>query len=431
MILYADNIHPETFKQKALQWASGFGVSAYLDSGNFTDGYSKFGTLIAAGVKKELKCNTKNAFDQLAAFREQNQGWVLGFLTYDLKNEIENLSSANSDHLKFPDLYFFVPEHVILIGDDIEIISAEAEQVLEQIEEQHLTGREIIPDIDIKSRFNKAEYIDTIKTIQQHIIRGDIYETNFCQEFYAENVIIDSLSLFKHLHQISPAPFSCFFKLNDQYIISASPERFLAKRGEQLISQPIKGTAKRSSNAAEDEQLKHSLKNHPKEQQENVMIVDLVRNDLTRSAIPGTVKVEELFGIYSFEQVHQMISTVTCLKDESLSDVQVIRNTFPMGSMTGAPKVSAMQLMEEYERTKRGVYSGAVGYFSPDGDFDFNVIIRTILYNAANQYLSFQVGSAITHNADPEKEYEECLLKAKAILEVLGHTITHNPDVNG
>lgn len=420
MTLYADNINPEIFKQKALQWASGFDVSAYLDSGNFSDGYSKFNTLIGVGTKKQLKCEPGNSFEQLAAFREQNPGWVFGFLTYDLKNEIENLSSANSDHLNFPDLYFFVPEHLILIGtDDIEIISAEAENVLEQIEGQHVSDRENISGIAIKSRFNQAEYIDTIKTIQQHIIRGDIYETNFCQEFYAEDVTVDALSLFRHLHQISPAPFSCFFKINDQYIISASPERFLAKRGRQLISQPIKGTAKRSSNAAEDEQLKYSLKNHPKEQQENVMIVDLVRNDLTKSAIPGTVKVEELFGIYSFEQVHQMISTVTCLKDESISDVQAIRNTFPMGSMTGAPKVSAMQLMEKYERTKRGVYSGAVGYFSPDGDFDFNVIIRTILYNAANQYLSFQVGSAITHNAAPEKEYEECLLKAKAILEVL------------
>jgi len=424
MTLYTDNINPETFKQKALQWASGFDVSAYLDSGSFTENYTKFNALIAVGIKKELKCKPGNSFDQLAAFREQNPEWLFGFLTYDLKNEIENLSSANSDHLNFPDLYFFVPQHLIHIGtDEIEIISAEAEKVLEWVEEQHVGGFESIPNIDIKSRFTKAEYIDTIKTIQQHIIRGDIYETNFCQEFYAENAAVHPLSLFKHLHQISPAPFSCFFKLNDQYIISASPERFLAKRGQQLISQPIKGTAKRSSNVLEDEQLKHSLKNHPKEQQENVMIVDLVRNDLTKSAIPGTVKVEELFGIYSFEQVHQMISTVTCLKDESLSDVQVIRNAFPMGSMTGAPKVSAMQLMEKYERTKRGVYSGAVGYFSPDGDFDFNVIIRTILYNAANQYLSFQVGSAITHNADPEKEYEECLLKAKAILRVLGQAI--------
>ncbi|WP_448699821.1 anthranilate synthase component I family protein [Mucilaginibacter sp. AW1-3] len=421
MILRAENSSSEIFKHKTLQWASGFDVSVCLDSGKFTDQYSRFKTLIAVGVSRELRCQAGNAFEQLAVFREQNAEWLFGFLTYDLKNEVENLSSGNIDHLKFPELYFFVPEHLILIGDsEIEIISAQADDVLQNINQQHITEHQQVPHITIRSRFNRVEYINTIKTIQQHINRGDIYETNFCQEFYAERAKVNPISLYQHLHRVSPAPFSCFFKLNDQYIISASPERFLAKRGQQLISQPIKGTAKRSTDVDEDEQLKQSLKNHPKEQQENVMIVDLVRNDLTKSAIPGTVKVEELFGIYSFEQVHQMISTVTCLKDDAISDVEAIRNTFPMGSMTGAPKVNAMRLMEKYERTKRGVYSGAVGYFSPDGDFDFNVIIRTILYNATDQYLSFQVGSAITHNADPEKEYEECLLKAKAILEVLG-----------
>ena len=423
MILSASKTDLQTFKQKALQWATDFDVAVCLDSGNFTDQYSRFETLIAVGVEQELRCNTGNPFAQLAAFREQHRGWVFGFLTYDLKNEVEELSSNNPDHLHFPDLYFFVPEHLIIIkNSEIEIISSKAEAILKSINGQEIQATKPIADINIKSRFSKAEYIDTVKTIQQHIVRGDIYETNFCQEFYAEDVKEDALSLFIQLQQISPAPFSCFFKLNDQYIISASPERFLAKRAQTLISQPIKGTAKRSTDPLEDEQLKQSLKNHPKEQQENVMIVDLVRNDLTRSAVPGTVKVEELFGIYSFEQVHQMISTVTCQKDEALSDVEAIRNTFPMGSMTGAPKVSAMRLMEKYERTKRGAYSGAVGYFSPDGDFDFNVIIRTILYNASNQYLSFQVGGAITHHADPEKEYEECLLKAKAILQVLGKT---------
>ncbi len=421
MILSAGNIDPDTFKQRALQWASGFDMAVYLDSGNFADSYSNFESILATGVKAELKYSPGKGFEALAAFREANPGWAFGYFSYDLKNEVENLTSDNTDNLKFPELYFFVPEHVILIGKgSIEVLSAESDKVLVEINQQTIVERSSVKDIKIRSRFSKAEYIETVKTIQQHIVRGDIYETNFCQEFYAEGATVDPLSLFKHLHQISPAPFSCFFKLNDHYIISASPERFLAKRGEQLISQPIKGTAKRSADAAEDEQLKQNLKNQPKEQQENVMIVDLVRNDLTRSAVPGSVKVEELFGVYSFEQVHQMISTVTCLKADDVSDVEAIRNTFPMGSMTGAPKVSAMQLMEKYERTKRGVYSGAVGYFSPNGDFDFNVIIRTILYNASNKYLSFQVGSAITHSADAEQEYEECLLKAKAILQILG-----------
>jgi len=231
------------------------------------------------------------------------------------------------------------------------------------------------------------------------------------------------LNVFLKLNAISPNPFSGFFKWKGNYILCASPERFLAKRGDKLISQPIKGTAKRGKTIEEDEVIKQQLRNHTKELQENVMIVDLVRNDLTRSAKEGTVKMEELFGIYSFNQLHQMISTVVCEIQDGLTSIEAIKNTFPIGSMTGAPKISAMRLMEQYERSKRGVYSGAMGYFSPDGDFDFNVVIRTLLYNAEKKYLSFQVGSAITYHADAEREYEECLLKAKAILEVLGQQI--------
>lgn len=421
MILPGNQTDLNTFKQQALQWAATFDVSVCLNSNNFTDPYSRFETLIAIGVKDEIQCPPRGAFEQLESFRQKHTGWVLGYFSYDLKNEVENLSSNNPDKLHFPELYFFVPEHILLIrNNEVEIISDDSEAVTIAIGQQVIKEPYTVQNIAIQARFSKPEYIQTVKTIQQHITRGDIYETNFCQEFYAENAVIDPLSVYTQLSGISPSPFGCFFKLHNNYIISASPERFLAKRGNQLISQPIKGTAKRSADPVEDEKLKQALKHHPKEQQENVMIVDLVRNDLTRSAKPGTVQVEELFGIYSFEQVHQMISTIVCEKDDKVSDVQAIKNTFPMGSMTGAPKVSAMQLMEKYERTKRGVYSGAVGYFSPDGDFDFNVIIRTLLYNATNKYLSFQVGGAITHNADAEKEYEECLLKAKGILEVLG-----------
>ncbi len=421
MILTKSEIELNLFKQQALQWAAMFDVSVCLNSNGFTDPYSKFETLIAVGVKDEIQCRSGNFFEQLAFFRQKHGAWVLGYFTYDLKNETESLTSENPDNLQFPELYFFAPQHILLIKNNtVEVISDEKEAILIAINKQKVKDLTAKKNINIQSRFTRQEYIKTIETIQQHIIRGDIYETNFCQEFYAENAIIDPLLIYTELSKISPSPFSCFFKLYNHNILSASPERFLAKRGNQLISQPIKGTAKRSADPTEDDALKQTLKHHPKEQQENVMIVDLVRNDLTRSAKPGTVKVDELFGIYTFEQVHQMISTILCEKDENISDIEAIKNTFPMGSMTGAPKINAMRLMEKYERTKRGVYSGAVGYFSPDGDFDFNVVIRTLLYNANNQYLSFQVGGAITHSSDPEKEYEECLLKAKAIFEVLG-----------
>ena len=273
--------------------------------------------------------------------------------------------------------------------------------------------------LDIQCRFSKADYLDTVGHIKKEIGRGNIYETNFCMEFFSEAAMIHPPQVFKALNRVSPTPFANYFKWFDHYVLSATPERFLSKKGRKLISQPIKGTAKRSDDLAEDEQIKKELSNHPKEQQENVMIVDLVRNDLTKSAKKGTVAVEELFGVYSFKQVHQMISTVVCELKDDISNVEVLKNSFPMGSMTGAPKIKAMQLMEHYERSKRGLYSGAIGYFSPEDDFDFNVIIRTILYNKKNKYLSFQVGSAITYYAEAEKEYEECLLKVKAILAVL------------
>lgn len=414
---------PEIFKQKALQWASPFDVFCCLDSNKFSDQYSKFDLLLVVGVKDELITTSNSSFEALENFRSKNLGWITGFLTYDLKNEIEKLESHNPDHLQFPGMYFFAPEHLLIIKNgQLEIVSDNPERLLNEIDSQVIRSNQADHPMTLNYRFDKQEYIDTVIKIKEHISRGDIYVTNFCQEFFAENAVIDPLQVFIKLNQISPNPFAAFFKVRDKYILSASPERFLAKRDNKLISQPIKGTSKRHDDPQVDKLSKESLKGHPKELQENVMIVDLVRNDLTKSAKAGTVTTEELFGIYSFRQVHQMISTVVCEMRDDVSAVEAIKNTFPMGSMTGAPKISAMQLMEQYERSKRGVYSGAVGYFSPDSDFDFNVVIRTLLYNATNQYLSFQVGSAITYHAEPEKEYEECLLKAQAILEVLGQS---------
>lgn len=420
MIQYLSS--PAEYKRKALQWASGFDVCCYLDSNDFDDSYGKFDALIAVGVKAEIATETGSAFEQLQRFREQHTGWMTGFFTYDLKNEIEDLTSENQDGLGFPGLYFFVPQCLLIFQKNkVEIIADDPAGIFKTIAGQVLSRKSGEAMVDIRSQLSKAGYIEAVKKIQRHINRGDIYVTNFCQEFFAENAVIDPLSVFVKLNKVSPNPFSAFFKLKDKYVLCATPERFLAKRGDKLISQPIKGTAKRGVTAAEDEALINELRTHTKELQENVMIVDLVRNDLTLSAKPGTVKTEELYGIYSFAHVHQMISTVVCELAENVGAVQAIKNSFPMGSMTGAPKINAMQLMEQYEKSRRGVYSGAIGYFSPDGDFDFNVVIRTLLYNETNKYLSFHAGSAITYYADAEKEYEECLLKAQAILQVLGH----------
>lgn len=419
MIISINDI--EVFKQKALKWANTFDVCCILDSNQYQDSYSRFDFLIAAKAEKKIELrNSPSAFDDLNAFRKGHSGWLFGGLGYDLKNEIEDLQSNNLDHLNFPDLFFFAPKHLLFLkGNQLEINSSEAEEIWENINNMILDEDIQSTKLNIQSRFSKAEYLDTVEHIKKEIGRGNIYETNFCMEFFSEQAIISPPQVFKALNRASPTPFANYFKWFDHYVLSATPERFLSKRGRKLISQPIKGTAKRSENITEDEKIKKELSNHPKEQQENVMIVDLVRNDLTKSAKKGTVKVEELFGVYSFKQVHQMISTVVCELKDDITNTKILKNSFPMGSMTGAPKIKAMQLMEHYERSKRGLYSGAIGYFSPEDDFDFNVIIRTILYNEKEKYLSFQVGSAITYYAEAEKEYEECLLKIKAILEVL------------
>lgn len=415
------------FKKQALRWANTFEVCAIYDSNNFEDPYSEFDLLIATDFNDSLATSYGNAFQELEFFRSNNAGWIFGGLGYDLKNEIEELHSNNEDHIQFPDLFFFSPKHLLLLkGNKLSIKSAQDESIANEIFEVTIPDFEPSLETVIQCKFSKEEYINTVNQLKAEISAGNIYETNFCIEFFNASAEINPVHVYEKLSLNSPTPFSNYFKWFNKFIIGASPERFLAKRGNKLLSQPIKGTAKRSHNADEDLEYKTALANHPKERQENVMIVDLVRNDLTKSAKPGTVKVEELFGVYSFKQVHQMISTVICETKEDLSVVDILKNTFPMGSMTGAPKIKAMQLIEEHELTKRGIYSGSIGYISPDNDFDFNVVIRSILYNASNQYLSFQAGSAITYYADAENEYEECLLKISAVLKVLNGQLQKN-----
>lgn len=407
------------FKDKALQWAASFEAACYFDSNQYPDKYSAFQTLIAAGARHHVSSAAGEAFNKLQDFLDKHSAWIPGFMTYDLKNELEDLKSENTDLAGFPELFFFVPEHLILInGNEVSILSPN-KNITDEIEKETVAAADPLFKGKIKSRLSKDEYIQAVEDLQRHIARGDIYEVNFCQEFYAEEATIDPPAAFRVLNRLSPVPFAAFFKCGDHFIISASPERFLRRKGTKVISQPIKGTIRRSSDAREDLLLSRQLKNDPKERAENVMIVDLVRNDLTRCAVPGTVQVEELFGIYPFKQVYQMISTVCCEVQPGTPNTNILRCTFPMGSMTGAPKVRAMELIEHYERTKRGVFSGAVGYFAPGGDFDFNVVIRSLLYNREKGYLSFQAGSAITFASDASQEYEECLLKAKAIFEML------------
>ncbi len=426
--------NPTQFKQQILTWAQQFREIVFLDSNDYPQRYSSYDCILAVDAFTSVKTDFHNAFEDLKQYQQVTKDWLFGYLSFDLKNDVELLHSNNFDGLDFPDMFFFQPKKVFLLkGNQLEIqylnmcddeVGEDFEEIRLQIAdcrpEQKRTGEAFqVSDIDIKQRISKEQYLEKASKILEHIHRGDIYEANFCMEFFAENAVINPLEKFLKLNEISKSPLAVYFKNNTQFLLSASPERYLKKEGELIISQPIKGTAKRFLDPIADEKSKNELASDPKERSENIMVSDLVRNDLSRTAQKGSVKVEELCGIYSFEQVHQMISTITSKMDAQYSGVEVIRTTFPMGSMTGTPKVSVLKIIEELEETKRGLYSGAVGYFTPNGDFDFNVVIRSILYNQEKKYASFSVGSAITSQSVPEKEYEECLLKAKAMREVL------------
>ncbi len=410
-------------KSKMLNWCNRFNICAFLDNHHYQLPGHSYECLAGCGSVAEIKANAGNALNSLQQFLNKQNDWCFGHLSYNLKEETENLHSSHADQIGFPDLTFFVPQYVFQLSETTLSIGSctnDHASVFEEIlQQQKKTAPEQQP-INIKEKISRQQYIATIEKIKQHILRGDCYELNYCMEFFAENARIDPVHVYEALTKISPNPFSAFYKVNNSCLLCASPERFVRKEGTKILSQPIKGTLKRNRiDTAEDEVLKDQLYRSEKDRSENVMVVDLVRNDLSRVCKEGTVTVDELFGIYSFPQVHQMISTISGEIKEDVSFTDLIRSTFPMGSMTGAPKRKVMQLIDEYEQTRRGIFSGAVGYIAPNGDFDFNVVIRSILYNASTNYLSYLVGSGITFNSDAEKEYEECLLKASAIKNVL------------
>lgn len=427
--------NPQQFKQQLLAWAQQHREVVWLDSNNYSQKYSSFDAVLAVDAFTSIITDYHNAFDDLYTYRSTTADWIFGYLSYDLKNDAEHLTSGNFDGLGFADLFFFQPKKLFLLkGNQLEMLylplcDDELQNDFNEIRSQKSeTGNEFPTTnnhqpLTIQQRIPKESYLEKAGKMLAHIHRGDIYEANFCMEFYAENAVIHPLDTYTRLNAISEPPFAVYLKNYKHYLMSASPERYIRKEGSKIVSQPIKGTARRSTNPVEDEAIKQALVANEKERSENIMIVDLVRNDLSHTAGKQSVRVEELCGTYTFKQVHHLISTVASHVSPETKPEAVLKTTFPMGSMTGAPKISAMQIIENLEETKRGLYSGAVGYFTPDGDFDFNVVIRSILYNEQNGYVSFSVGSAITVEASPEMEYEECLLKASAMRKVLENNL--------
>ena len=398
---------------KLLAWASHhFPYLAYFDPQAVPYPHGGFEQLFFAGNEA---CSLEH-FEDLPSGSER-----IGLLAYDLKNRFEQLSSHNAAIVDTPESVFFIPCLKIKVSANAaEFFHRHPQEIFSQInafdppaESTLTTEAGIIP---LTSR---EEYLEKAEAIKNHIVEGDIYEMNYCMAFQATFQSLDPIRVYLDLMKESPMPFSVLFKAESKYLVSASPERFLKKTGSKIIAQPIKGTIRRGTSPEEDLRLRQQLRSSEKERAENLMIVDLMRNDLARVAQTGTVRVEELFGIYPFKRVSQMISTVSATLDPQAGFKEIIANTFPMGSMTGAPKIGCMELIDRYEDFKRGWFSGAVGYISPDGDFDFNVVIRSIIIDQSARKLFFAVGSAITYDADPLQEYEECLLKAQPIFDVL------------
>jgi para-aminobenzoate synthetase component I len=373
--------------------------------------------LVAGFARNSDSPSSIKEFRELGEINENNPHWYLGYLTYDVKNSIENLNSSHPDEMGWPSVLFFIPDILFLQKDGrVTIISTQDDMGLDEFFNEEFRSEQeyfCFNDLNLIPRMKKEEYLWKLAEIQKEINRGNIYEINFCQEFF-NTIKIDPYAYFLKINANTKSPFASFFKFKNRFLLSASPERFLMKNHSKIISQPIKGTAHRSESPLEDELLRTRLISDPKERAENIMIVDLVRNDLSKIALKDTVKVEELCEVYSFPYVHQMISTISA-EIHSVSFLDIMKATFPMGSMTGTPKVSSMKSIENYETVKRGLYSGTVGYITPEMNFDFSVIIRSLQYNAANNYVSYLTGSAITAMSDPEKEYDECLLKAYAI----------------
>ncbi|WP_373520440.1 anthranilate synthase component I family protein [Aquiflexum sp.] len=359
------------------------------------------------------------AFDLEVANQWFGKKEMAAMLSYDYKNKIEKLQSNNPPPLNCPDSIFFIPEIKIeILVDQVIIHHPDPQRIFDEICDFKLDSFKN-SSLEINPLTSRKTYFKNVKAIQNNIVEGDMYELNYCMGFEFCGKTWNSVQGFFDLMEKSPMPFSAFFKSESDYLICASPERFLKKIGDKLIAQPIKGTIKRGKNELEDALLKEKLLNSEKERAENLMIVDLMRNDLSRISQIGSVKVEELFGVYPFSRVHQMISTVSSTFSQSKSLLEIIHATFPMGSMTGAPKIKCMELIDQYEDFKRGWFSGTLGYIDAAGYFDLCVVIRSIVFDKDSGKGYFAVGSAITYDADAAYEYEECLLKASAIVEVL------------
>lgn len=427
---------PPGFVDQLTHWAGSheFGV-CFRGTGWGEHFGLSFQAMAAVGIHSRFSGDVFQAKNKAG----KQQDYLIAHLAYDVKNRLEDLRSENPDHIGFAETGWTVPELVVTVSGDTATFEWHAASFREsRVNElfRHICRIELPAGVYFDSsgpgeRMSKATYLQRISQLQRHIQRGDVYQSNICQEFYWENASFSPAALFNKVFAGMPNPFSAFYKYEGKYCLCFSPERFLTFNGTSVLSQPMKGTAPRSHDPLIDRANAEKLRGSEKDRRENVMIVDMVRHDLSRFAARGSVKVPELYHIRTYPKVHQMYSTVTAEIRPGSNIFDVLFGAFPMGSMTGAPKVRAMQLIEALESSKRGLFSGTIGFVTPAGHADFNVVIRSLLYNPAEKYLSCHVGGGITALSNAEDEYEECLVKFEPIRQLIASleqkTPRHHP----
>jgi para-aminobenzoate synthetase component 1 len=416
----------EDFLAKALHRFSGDSAFVLLHSGNFPDPLGTYEWLLATGAEA--------TFDSWEAIPRRGGKWLFGHLNYEACRQtggyhlpVEGASKERPS--EWPEVHFFHPQLVISCRRGSGEISIEtfseavpdAAALRMEIEALAVPPPAPLPHLKFQKDLSENAYLETIEKLRTHIWEGDCYEINICNYREASTgEHMDPLAVWTRLSQSSPAPFGMFYKTSSHWAVGASPERYLRVVDNTVWSQPIKGTAPRGATLEEDVALKEVLRTSPKEQAENVMIVDLTRSDLARVCEVGSVEVEELFGVYTFPKVHQLISTVrgTLAAGKTVFDALIA--SFPMGSMTGAPREKVMELIAQYERRERGLFSGTVGYIEPAGNADFNVVIRTVFGDSQTGKVHFNTGGAITWHSEARAEWAEMCLKGAAIEGLFG-----------
>ena len=388
--------------------------------------------------EKEVQEVKRNPFSVLSELHQRYSfkntspfpfvGGAVGYFSYDAAQYLEKLPSLATDDLAIPDMCFGFYDGILIIDHKKEeiYVSGSTEEIIKGIKTKLEAPLPISleknsdAEVLLTSTISHKEYLTKIQKVKEYILQGDIYEMNLTQRF-SGCFPKDPFTVYQNLRKISPSPFGCYLSFEDVQLLSSSPERLLQIQGQRIETRPIKGTRPRGKTPQEDEKYKKSLLNSEKDQSELLMIIDLSRNDLSRICTPHSVKVTRLFGLESYSTVYHLVSTIEGHLKEGINVISAIKALFPGGSITGAPKIRSMEIIDELEPTKRSVYTGSIGYIGFDGSVDLNIAIRTMILK--EQQVHFQVGGAITYDSNPQKEYEETLHKAQGMLRALGGTI--------